>query len=520
MQTHDAKRLKLSADKHGYQKEASTATNGIFNGMFIYILPAGIGKGRLNLFKDRIVNNGGQILDDWTDGRLTHIVVDNGVSSDRLQKLLEIGVEMKKDTELLQSKTNKKQYVKISWLSDCLKTKNCLNVKDYVLDINVLTTTKDLPDKNAPGSSRSVEGEGRGTVLVSNNRQHGGNKITVDDTADGCSVLTSEELLNAKGSKATRRTLNKSKFICAVSSHEHPVNHNQHITEKLEALATTFKSTKDHWRALGYERAVSVLKNHSKEVTTWEEARALPGIGERLADKIWEIIESGRLRKMEEVCSNEKIAALNIFMNIWGVGATTAQLLVQQGCRTLNDVMDKADLNRQQKIGLKYYHEFLERMPREEAAEIEAVVKSTALNLQSGLEVVACGSYRRGKATCGDVDVLITHSDGKSHQGLLPRLLSALHQSGFLTDDLVANEVSGNQHKYLGVCKLPGESNKHRRLDIIIVPYSEFACSLLYFTGSAHFNRSMRLLARKMNMGLSEHSLNAGVVRKVNNMTY
>jgi DNA polymerase beta thumb len=48
-----------------------------------------------------------------------------------------------------------------------------------------------------------------------------------------------------------------------------------------------------------------------------------------------------------------------------------------------------------------------------------------------------------------------------------------------------------------------------------VVPYSEFACACLYFTGSAHFNRSMRNLAARMNMSLNEHALYSGVVRMV-----
>uniref|UniRef100_A0ACB8FA20 Uncharacterized protein n=2 Tax=Sphaerodactylus townsendi TaxID=933632 RepID=A0ACB8FA20_9SAUR len=126
---------------------------------------------------------------------------------------------------------------------------------------------------------------------------------------------------------------------------------------------------------------------------------------------------------------------------------------------------------------------------------------------------MACGSFRRGKPTCGDVDVLVTHPDGHSHQGVFNKLLDSLRRTGFLTDDLVSQEDNGNQKKYLGVCRLPGPGRCHRRLDIIVVPYSEFACALLYFTGSAHFNRSMRALAKTRGMSLSEHGLSRGVVR-------
>jgi DNA polymerase lambda len=44
--------------------------------------------------------------------------------------------------------------------------------------------------------------------------------------------------------------------------------------------------------------------------------------------------------------------------------------------------------------------------------------------------VVTCGSYRRGKLTCGDVDILVTHSDGRSHRGVLPKLIQEGRESG------------------------------------------------------------------------------------------
>ncbi|XP_019063331.1 DNA polymerase lambda isoform X2 [Fukomys damarensis] len=242
-----------------------------------------------------------------------------------------------------------------------------------------------------------------------------------------------------------------------------------------------------------------------------EEACSIPGVGKRMAEKIMEILESGHLRKLDHI--SESVPILELFSNIWGAGTKTAWMWYHQGFRSLEDIRNLASLTGQQAVGLKHYSDFLERMPREEAAEIEQTVRVAAQALSPGLLCVACGSFRRGKLTCGDVDVLLTHPDGRSHRGIFSRLLDKLRQQGFLTDDLVSQEDHGQQQKYLGVCQLPGPGRRHRRLDIILVPYSEFACALLYFTGSAHFNRSMRALAKTKGMSLSEHALRTAVVR-------
>ena len=64
-------------------------------------------------------------------------------------------------------------------------------------------------------------------------------------------------------------------------------------------------------------------------------------------------------------------------------------------------------------------------------------VKDAALSINPGLVAMACGSFRRGKATCGDVDVLITHPDGKSHKGVFSAILTKLRQSGRATFNFV-----------------------------------------------------------------------------------
>ena len=132
--------------------------------------------------------------------------------------------------------------------------------------------------------------------------------------------------------------------------------------------------------------------------------------------------------------------------------------------------------------------------------------------------------------------MLVTHEDEDALDDLFEKILAKLRKTAFLTDDLTVQR-EGNQQvalciaifqhldfyqilnrislqKYLGVCKLPKDGSKHRRLDIIVVPPQERACAMMYFTGSAHFNRSMRLFATKMGMSLSEHALVENVVRR------
>ncbi|KAH3802875.1 hypothetical protein DPMN_156571 [Dreissena polymorpha] len=131
-----------------------------------------------------------------------------------------------------------------------------------------------------------------------------------------------------------------------------------------------------------------------------------------------------------EFKSSEEIRVIEMFKDVWGAGPHTARTWYQQGLRTLEDLRTKTNLTHQQNVGLRCYHDFLDRMPRAEAAEIEKVMVEAAESLQEGVLAQACGSYRRGKATCGDVDVQVTYPDGKSHRGLFGKLLAKLKKDG------------------------------------------------------------------------------------------
>ena len=58
----------------------------------------------------------------------------------------------------------------------------------------------------------------------------------------------------------------------------------------------------------------------------------------------------------------------------------------------------------------------------------------------------------------------------------------------------------------MGVARVR-EGQPLRRIDIKVYPVEEFAYALLYFTGSDHFNRSMRHYAKARGYSLSDHGI-------------
>ena len=132
-------------------------------------------------------------------------------------------------------------------------------------------------------------------------------------------------------------------------------------------------------------------------------------------------------------------------------------------------------------------------------------VRTVVQSIDKNLVIETCGSYRRGAADCGDIDILVTHQKGNEIDGVLEKIITHLHKSKFLSDDL----SHGASDKYMGVCWVPPPhgSGIHRRIDIQLIPLDQWPLALLYFTGSAHFNRSMRLWARKNGYALSEKAI-------------
>ncbi|WAR21538.1 DPOLL-like protein [Mya arenaria] len=337
-----------------------------------FILPAGIEKMRLQIFETQLKKYGGTVLKLY-DNQATHLIVDDKMEPNRLCRILKIA-----------SPPTRVKIVKSSWLSACFKRKELLCFDDYRLDCSTYIKSKE-PDlsfakEKATAASNSESTVG-GNVKTKNMLpkagfmfgHHSKNNIPAsadDDDSDYCpsdgeGKPGDPSSGNNEFAVSPQKELPVGNWVCAQSSKTPVENQNKHITDILEEyfglnfgpllqeMVKTYESTNDKWRAFGYQKAIQVLRKHPKPIKSFEqnvispkdscfffptaldaampqEAMNLPSIGKRLAEKIWEIAESGELRKLKELRSSEELKVIETFQNVWGAGAHTARTWYQQ----------------------------------------------------------------------------------------------------------------------------------------------------------------------------------------------
>ncbi|EGR33773.1 DNA-directed polymerase lambda, putative, partial [Ichthyophthirius multifiliis] len=283
---------------------------------------------------------------------------------------------------------------------------------------------------------------------------------------------------------------------------------------ELEKLYQIYQQEKDLGRTIAYRRAISILQGHKQQIQSKEDIKKIKGIGDKIKLKIQEILQNGTCEKIQNLINDEKNISINILSKVWGIGTNTAHILYKKGIKTIEQLKQNQHLlNKNQKIGLKYYDELNKRMHREEATKIiqkvQEQIKILYPKQYDKYNIIACGSYRREKETCGDVDILICRNDFEQykHKNLMITIIQQLHKCGLLTDDLALpkNSRQGVEN-YMGVCQLSSDQ-LHRRIDIKYYPNFIYGFALIYFTGSDYFNRSMRLFARKKGFSLSDNGL-------------
>jgi DNA polymerase lambda/DNA polymerase IV len=308
-------------------------------------------------------------------------------------------------------------------------------------------------------------------------------------------------------------------------------NPNSRTIEVLQSMCDYYSRIDDHWRTTSYRKAIATLKRQVTKVTTKEDAKRLPNIGDRLAQKIEEIVTTNRLKRLEYAQKEPMDEVLQRFLNVYDVGLSRANKWISQGYRTLQDLLDRADLTPNQRVGVVHYDDLNSRIPRREVEALGAHVRKRAAKIDKDIELLIGGSFRRGADTSGDIDFIVTKKGTDSTADLVPfleELISVLQGEDFLVATLASlhshrRSKEGPGSKWHGCCVLPripdgfNDSDTYRpvwrRVDFLLVPETEYGAALIYFTGNDIFNRSMRLLASKKGMRLNQRGLYKEVMR-------
>ena len=279
------------------------------------------------------------------------------------------------------------------------------------------------------------------------------------------------------------------------------------IIGELDTMRKADIARKKVFQARAYAKALEELRGFGKPITSLADVAHLPGVGAKIKEKIQEIITTGSLRSATRAREEVSIDIMDALQKVHGIGPVKAKDLIDKhGIKTIQQlretlVKNPGLLNDIQKMGLRYYEDANERIPREEMQAHEKLLLSA---LDPKFKGVIVGSYRRGAKDSGDIDMLLTLPEDmsvKAQGEVFLQFIQLLRDVDYITDTLAIGPK-----KFMGYVRLDDES-KARRLDLLMTPAAEFAYAILYFTGSQGFNVAFRKYAQAKGYTINEHTM-------------
>jgi DNA ligase (NAD+) len=277
------------------------------------------------------------------------------------------------------------------------------------------------------------------------------------------------------------------------TSNKHTERMNEEFANLMDQLAGIMMKHGEPFRARAYQKAQESIITFPDTITHPQQLKGRPAIGTTIMEKLTEYMETGTLSVLE----NEKTNPVTILSDVYGIGPKKAQDLVKNGITTIEQLRENQHLlNNVQLIGLKYYEDVLQRIPRDEIELYKNIFETNfPYTDHSKFEIV--GSYRRGANSSGDIDVIITSNDNTTFNTFIQNLMDC---------KLILHILSKGPTKCLVMAKLP-QSNTVRRVDFLYTSLEEFPFAILYFTGSKLFNTAMRHIALKNGYTMNEHGI-------------
>ncbi|NUQ63687.1 MAG: DNA polymerase/3'-5' exonuclease PolX [Pirellulales bacterium] len=261
------------------------------------------------------------------------------------------------------------------------------------------------------------------------------------------------------------------------------------------------------FRVRAYRNAARSVRDYSEPLSriAADPDRTLTdiaGIGKDLAEKITTLLQTGSLPMLQELLAEVPESVLAI-MRVPGLGPKRAAAIYRElGVKSLEEL---AEACRQQRIrelkgfgakteesilqGLDIAMEAGKRLLWAQADQIAQALRAHLASCVSIRQMEFAGSYRRGKDTVGDLDLLVIAGE-----------------VGETMDCLGAYE-GVRQVLLRGPTKMSVRLAEGLQVDLRVVPAESFGAALQYFTGSKEHNVVLRSMARSRGLKVNEYGV-------------
>ncbi len=289
---------------------------------------------------------------------------------------------------------------------------------------------------------------------------------------------------------------------------------NAEIAARLREMALFLEMEGVAFKPRAYEKAASSVASCEKplhELLAEGGTRALdalPSIGKGIAERIGELVQTGRIEELEELRAATPVDVVALTA-IEGLGPKHVKALHDAlGIRTLAQLEAACRTGKVREVphfGARSEEKILRgialqkaaggRRPIGEVWELAREIEARLAGLRSARRAAIAGSLRRRKETIGDLDFLVaSDSPGPIMKTFvsMPEVV-AVHAQG--TTKASVRLASGID------------------ADLRVVGEESFGAALAYFTGSKDHNVALRRIAQQRGLKLSEYGLFRGTRR-------
>lgn len=257
-----------------------------------------------------------------------------------------------------------------------------------------------------------------------------------------------------------------------------------------------------------YEKASLVILDLEQEIGEiykndgLKALEEIPGVGASIAEKIEELLKTGRSKYYEEL--KKKIPVdLAELTRVEGLGPKSIKKLYRElNIKNIKNLEKAAKTGRirnlegfgeksEQKIlkGIEFIKKIGGRFLLGNILPVANMLEERLKNLPSVEKATVAGSVRRRKETIGDVDILVISRKPEAVMKYFINMPEAVHV-------IASGETKSS-------IKLSSGLN----VDLRVVPSESYGAALNYFTGSKDHNVALRKLAIEKGWKLNEYAL-------------